>query len=114
MSSSLSPEQDPFGQTKGQSSSAATSGEKNEKKVYLETFGCQMNVADSEIVLERLAADGYAPTETSDDADLVLYNTCSVRDKAEAKVRGRLGNLKKRKTKTPRSAHRHHGLHGPA
>ena len=68
-----------------------------EKTVYLETFGCQMNVADSEVVLARLADDGYNLVKQADDADLVLYNTCSVRDNAEAKIRGRLGSLQKLK-----------------
>ena len=67
------------------------------KKVFLETFGCQMNVADSEVAIARLADDGYQTTTTPEDADLILYNTCSVRDNAEAKVRGRLDALKKAK-----------------
>ena len=71
------------------------------KSVYIETFGCQMNVADTEVVLSRLADDGYAQVGNLDDADLVLYNTCSVRDNAEAKVRGRLGNLKRVKRERP-------------
>ena len=69
------------------------------KKVYLETFGCQMNVADSEIVLSRLKSAGYEQSNELDSADLVLYNTCSVRDNAEAKIRGRLDYLKKVKSK---------------
>jgi tRNA-2-methylthio-N6-dimethylallyladenosine synthase len=71
------------------------------RSVFLETFGCQMNVADSEIVLARLAEAGYAPTEDRDHADLVLFNTCAVRDNAEAKVRGRLGDLKAIKARRP-------------
>ncbi len=67
------------------------------KKVYLETYGCQMNVADSELILGRLGSDGYAPTEDAAAADLLLVNTCAVRDNAERRVIGRLGELKRHK-----------------
>ena len=73
----------------------ATANVDREKAVYLETFGCQMNVADSEVVLARLADAGYQTVDRAEDAGLVLYNTCSVRDNAEAKIRGRLGALQK-------------------
>ena len=73
----------------------ATAPADREKAVYLETFGCQMNVADSEVVLARLADAGYQTVDRAEDAGLVLYNTCSVRDNAEAKIRGRLGALQK-------------------
>ena len=72
-----------------------------DKSVYIETFGCQMNHADTEVVLARLAEAGYSQTEDQDRADLVLYNTCAVRDHAEAKVRGRLGDLKRIKAERP-------------
>ena len=71
------------------------------KSVYIETFGCQMNHADTEVVLARLAEAGYSQTEELGGADLVLYNTCAVRDNAEAKVRGRLGDLKRIKKERP-------------
>ncbi len=64
------------------------------KTVFIETFGCQMNLADTEVVLARLGEAGWAQVEDPAGADLVLYNTCAVRDHAEAKVRGRLGELK--------------------
>ncbi|NRA40344.1 MAG: tRNA (N6-isopentenyl adenosine(37)-C2)-methylthiotransferase MiaB [Planctomycetes bacterium] len=64
------------------------------KSVYIETFGCQMNLADTEMVVNALNEDGYESSDTLDDADLVIYNTCSVRDNAEAKIRGRLDYLK--------------------
>lgn len=67
------------------------------KTIYLETFGCQMNELDSELVHAQLAALGYRFVLTADDADIVLYNTCSVRDNAEQKVRSRLGELSVRK-----------------
>ncbi|WP_238325792.1 tRNA (N6-isopentenyl adenosine(37)-C2)-methylthiotransferase MiaB [Bryobacter aggregatus] len=66
------------------------------KKFYIETFGCQMNVHDSEKVISTLVNKGYSQVELPDDADLVLYNTCSIRDKAEAKVFQRLNEFKKR------------------
>ncbi len=71
------------------------------RSVYLETFGCQMNELDSELVAGRLRALGYAFTENPDSADVVLYNTCSVRDHAEQKVRSRLGELAIDKRKRP-------------
>src|SRR5438045_7347583 len=66
-----------------------------QKTFYLETFGCQMNVHDSEKVIGTLVQQGYAQVETVDAADLVLYNTCSIRDKAEQKVFHRLNDFKK-------------------
>jgi len=67
------------------------------KSVYLETMGCQMNVLDSELVLGQLRALGYHPTQDMTRADVVLLNTCSVREHAEQKVLSRLGALKKPK-----------------
>lgn len=65
------------------------------KTFYIETFGCQMNVHDSEKVIGTLIAEGYAQVEAPESADLVLYNTCSIRDKAEQKVFSRLQQFKK-------------------
>ncbi|MCL1938150.1 MAG: tRNA (N6-isopentenyl adenosine(37)-C2)-methylthiotransferase MiaB [Candidatus Azobacteroides sp.] len=62
----------------------------NIKKVFIETYGCQMNVADSEVVASILQMDGYNLTERIEEADLILVNTCSVRDNAEQKVLSRL------------------------
>ncbi len=62
---------------------------------YIETFGCQMNVHDSEKVIGTLVSQGYSRVETPEQADLVLYNTCSIRDKAEQKVFNRLQQFKK-------------------
>jgi tRNA-2-methylthio-N6-dimethylallyladenosine synthase len=73
----------------------ASAPQTHEKKFYLETFGCQMNVHDSEKVIGTLIHEGYVQTETVEDADLVLYNTCSIRDKAEQKVFHRLADYKK-------------------
>jgi tRNA-2-methylthio-N6-dimethylallyladenosine synthase len=71
------------------------------KKLYLETFGCQMNVLDSELVLGQLRAHGYQSVEDRDRADVILYNTCSVREHAEQKVWSRLGELRDRKKQDP-------------
>jgi tRNA-2-methylthio-N6-dimethylallyladenosine synthase len=65
------------------------------KTFYLETFGCQMNVHDSEKVIGTLIHEGYRQVETVEQADLILYNTCSIRDKAEQKVFNRLNDYKK-------------------
>jgi tRNA-2-methylthio-N6-dimethylallyladenosine synthase len=65
------------------------------KSFYIETFGCQMNAHDSEKVIGTLLTEGYAQVETPEAADLVFYNTCSIRDKAEQKVFHRLDQFKK-------------------
>src|SRR5439155_471020 len=61
--------------------------------VYIETYGCQMNVADTELVLGHLAAHGYRRTVGPDGADVILLNTCAIREHAEERVIGRLGEL---------------------
>jgi tRNA-2-methylthio-N6-dimethylallyladenosine synthase len=66
-----------------------------QKTFYLETFGCQMNVHDSEKVIGTLVHEGYSQVQTVEEADLILYNTCSIRDKAEQKVFNRLNDYKK-------------------
>lgn len=71
------------------------------RRVYLETFGCQMNELDSELVAGQLASLGYQFTSRSDEADVVLYNTCSVREQAEQKVWSRLGELRASKADKP-------------
>jgi tRNA-2-methylthio-N6-dimethylallyladenosine synthase len=71
------------------------------RSVYLETFGCQMNELDSELVLGQLRQLGYRLTGEAADADIVLYNTCSVREHAEQKVWSRLGELAIRKKEQP-------------
>ncbi|MEO0715853.1 MAG: hypothetical protein AAFY58_02555, partial [Planctomycetota bacterium] len=71
------------------------------KSVYLETFGCQMNELDSELVAGELSRLGYRFTPDADAADVVLYNTCSVREQAEQKVWSRLGELRDDKKARP-------------
>jgi tRNA-2-methylthio-N6-dimethylallyladenosine synthase len=70
-------------------------------KVFIETFGCQMNTADSEQMLGRLGQAGWTPVDAPEAADLVVFNTCSVRDHAEAKIRSRLGVLRIQKRNQP-------------
>jgi len=72
------------------------------KKLFLQTFGCQMNERDSEAVTGLLIDRGYDTTESIENADLILYNTCSVRDHAEQKVFGRIGNFRSLKEKNPK------------
>src|SRR5919112_5736227 len=67
------------------------------KRVYIETYGCQMNVADSELMLGVLRRVGYEPTEDPAHADVMLVNTCAVRDNAEQRVIGRVGELQRYK-----------------
>ncbi len=71
------------------------------KRVYVETYGCQMNVADTEVVLSIMSATGYAVTQMPDDADVILVNTCSVRDNAEQRVLQRISTLKNYKRNNP-------------
>jgi len=62
-------------------------------RVYIETYGCQMNVADTELMVGVLAARGYVRTDSPEEADVILVNTCAVRDNAEQRVIGRMGDL---------------------
>ncbi len=71
------------------------------KKIYIETYGCQMNVGDSEVIFSILGKEGYERTESMDDADVILANTCSVRDNAEQRVWGRIEVFHKQKEKRP-------------
>ena len=64
--------------------------EKSEKKLYLESYGCQMNFSDSEIVASILDKHGYQTTRNFEESNLILLNTCSIREKAESTVRNRL------------------------
>jgi tRNA-2-methylthio-N6-dimethylallyladenosine synthase len=63
--------------------------------VYVETYGCQMNASDSELILGTLMAHGYSPVASPSGADVILVNTCAIRDRAEQRVLGRLGELKR-------------------
>jgi tRNA-2-methylthio-N6-dimethylallyladenosine synthase len=71
------------------------------KKLFIKTYGCQMNVYDSERMSEALGAKGYVETKTPDDADMILLNTCHIREKAAEKVYSELGRLKQFKVANP-------------
>ena len=71
------------------------------KKAYIETYGCQMNVNDTEVIFSILADAGYARTEEMDQADLVMANTCSIRDNAEQRIWGRLEVFNQLRKKNP-------------
>ena len=73
------------------------------RKVFVRTYGCQMNVYDSERMADVLAPEGYQPTEKLDDADLVILNTCHIREKAAEKVYSELGRIRKVKEQRARS-----------
>jgi tRNA-2-methylthio-N6-dimethylallyladenosine synthase len=72
------------------------------KQFFIETYGCQMNLSDSEIVASILEEDGYIPTKEIRDADVIFVNTCSIRDHAEQRVRKRLEFMQSLKKKNPR------------
>jgi len=77
------------------------SGEGLNKKLYVETYGCQMNFADTEIVNGIMGKNGYSPAENIDESSIILLNTCSIRENAEERVYQRLNEIKKYKKQNP-------------
>ena len=73
----------------------------NGKKVFIQTYGCQMNEYDTEKMFEVLRHENYFHTDSQEDADLIILNTCSIREKAEHKVYSELGRLRNLKTANP-------------
>ena len=73
-------------------------------KIYIETYGCQMNVNDSEVILSILQDEGYALTENMDEADVILANTCSIRDNAEQRIWGRIDQFRRESARELSSA----------
>ena len=71
------------------------------RKLYIETYGCQMNVGDSEIVVSIMQQEGYRYTECLEEADIVLINTCSIRDNAEQRIWGRLSEMRRMRKQKP-------------
>src|SRR6056297_3513795 len=71
------------------------------KKLYIKTYGCQMNVYDSERMAEAMGSAGYVETDTPDDADMILLNTCHIREKAAEKVYSELGRFRSLKDEKP-------------
>ena len=84
----------------GQATMVESKGE-GKKKLYLESYGCQMNFSDSEIVASILSENGYSTTRNIEEANVILMNTCSIRENAEQRVRNKLHNLNKRKKHDP-------------
>ena len=73
----------------------------NRKKLFVKTYGCQMNVYDTERMSESLQTEGYVPTDSAEDADMILLNTCHIREKAAEKVYSELGRFKNLKSENP-------------
>lgn len=71
------------------------------RKLYIETYGCQMNVGDSEIVVSIMQQEGFRYTEKLEEADIVLINTCSIRDNAEQRIWGRLSEMRRQRKQKP-------------
>lgn len=71
------------------------------RRVYIETYGCQMNIADTELLIGLLKPHGYEPTQQADQADVILLNTCAIREHAEERILGRLGELVRHKARKP-------------
>ena len=71
------------------------------RKLFIETYGCQMNVGDTELIISILQAHGFRYTETLSEADVVLINTCSIRDNAEQRIWGRLSEMRRLKKQKP-------------
>lgn len=84
-----------------QGTATMVESETGAKKLYVESYGCQMNFSDSEVVASIMAKEGYSTTRNIDEADVVLINTCSIRENAETRVRNRLTDFKKRKEDQP-------------
>ncbi|MDD2981968.1 MAG: tRNA (N6-isopentenyl adenosine(37)-C2)-methylthiotransferase MiaB [Crocinitomicaceae bacterium] len=78
-----------------------TNSELKGKKLYIESYGCAMNFADSEVVASILAKDGFQTTANAEDADVILLNTCSIRENAENRIKKRLFDFKKQKQSNP-------------
>jgi len=70
-------------------------------KIFIETYGCQMNALDSDLILSRMQAQGYSPTETREEADVILFNTCSVREHAEERALSNAGLVRRLKKQRP-------------
>ncbi len=85
----------------GEATIMETAPGKNAKKLFLESYGCQMNFSDSELVATILAKEGYVTTRDASDADLVLINTCSIRENAETRVRHRIEQYNRMKKERP-------------
>jgi tRNA-2-methylthio-N6-dimethylallyladenosine synthase len=84
------------------------------RKIHLKSFGCQMNKLDSSLVVSALTDQGYALTDKATEADVMVINTCSVREHAEERVFSHLGHIKHLKKEASCPAGGSHRMHGPA
>ena len=73
------------------------------RKLHIKSYGCQMNVYDAQRMVDTLAAEGFVETASADDADLVILNTCHIREKASEKVYSELGRLRVAQGRAPRA-----------
>ena len=71
------------------------------RRLFIETYGCQMNAGDTEIVVSIMQREGYVYTERIDEADVILINTCSIRDNAEQRIWGRLSEMRRLRRERP-------------
>lgn len=85
----------------GEAVAESTAASAEGRKLYIESYGCQMNFSDSEIVASILTKEGYATTRNEEEAEVILINTCSIRDNAEQRVRNRLHHFNARKRRQP-------------
>src|ERR1700710_1852105 len=91
----------PHAEVEGSGALMMSEPSSTKKKLYIETVGCQMNILDSELVVAKLRNEGFALTNDIDQADTILYNTCSVRQHAEDKIYSALGRIKRLKERKP-------------
>ncbi len=89
------------GEVKSQETSISVSEDKKIKKLYLESYGCAMNFADSEIIASIMKANGFVSTNDEEEADLIFLNTCAIRDNAELKIWARLKSFRQTKRRNP-------------
>ena len=85
----------------GKETEFSRNNERYMKKLYIESYGCAMNFSDSEVVASIMTKEGYSTTSDVEDADIILINTCSIRENAESRIRKRLTNFKNRKKRQP-------------
>ena len=99
----MNPNENILGENPQKKSSEAKTEVLNNKKLFLESYGCAMNYSDSEIVASIMLENGYSTTQNYEEADLIFVNTCAIRENAEQRVRNRLNDFKRVKQKNPKA-----------
>jgi tRNA-2-methylthio-N6-dimethylallyladenosine synthase len=99
----MNPNENKLGENPQKKSSDAKTEVLNNKKLFLESYGCAMNYSDSEIVASIMLENGYSTTQNYEEADLIFVNTCAIRENAEQRVRNRLNDFKRVKQKNPKA-----------